>query len=254
MLKGIDHIVVVVPDLDTAIANYTQLGFTVVPGGKHLSFGTHNALVGFADGAYIELIAFFQPNPTHRWSALLALGGGIVDYCMQSDDMDADIAAFRAAGIAMDDKSPLSRTRPDGYQLDWVLSLPTKTAGSTPFLIEDFTPRAERVPKQTSHPNGVTGIASLTIALDDLAPAHAFGKVAGSAGEAITRDDLNAAGVRYISGVHTFDFLTPSGAGALAARLEQRGNLIMAATLKTSGTQRGLLDPALALNAQFSLE
>ena len=35
MLQGIDHLVVVTRDLDTAIAGYRALGFTVTPGGRH---------------------------------------------------------------------------------------------------------------------------------------------------------------------------------------------------------------------------
>lgn len=35
MIQGIDHAVILVNDLDVAIANYTDLGFTVIPGGEH---------------------------------------------------------------------------------------------------------------------------------------------------------------------------------------------------------------------------
>ena len=58
MLKGIDHLVIVVPELEAAVASYRGLGFTVVPGGRH-PIGTHNALIAFEEGAYLELIAFF---------------------------------------------------------------------------------------------------------------------------------------------------------------------------------------------------
>src|SRR5216684_222849 len=61
MLKGIDHIVIVVRDLDAAVADYGRLGFTVVRGGRHPSMGTHNALIAFSDGAYFELIPTASP-------------------------------------------------------------------------------------------------------------------------------------------------------------------------------------------------
>ncbi|MEK7364696.1 MAG: VOC family protein, partial [candidate division NC10 bacterium] len=111
MLLGIDHLVVAVPDLDTAIRGYTELGFTVVPGGRH-PVGTHNALISFADGSYLELIAFYEPSPDHRWWAPLQKGGGLVDFCMQTDDLRGDTAVFRQAGVAIDDPKPLSRVRP----------------------------------------------------------------------------------------------------------------------------------------------
>ncbi|MBI2155157.1 MAG: VOC family protein [Candidatus Rokubacteria bacterium] len=123
MLRGIDHLVVVVPDLAAASRNYEQLGFTVVPGGRH-PVGTHNALISFTDGSYIELIAFYEPSPDHRWWAPLQKGGGLVDFCMQTDDLRGDTAMFRQAGVQIDDPKPLSRVRPDGYKLSWVLSIP----------------------------------------------------------------------------------------------------------------------------------
>lgn len=254
MLNGIDHIVVVTPDLDTAIRNFTELGFTVVPGGRHPT-GTHNALIGLADGAYIELIAFYQPDPENRWWQFLQAGGGLVDFCMVTDNLTSDAAAFSAAGIPMTDNYPLSRVRPDGYKLDWILAVPLGTRGSTPFLIQDTTPRTERVPKQNNHANGVTGVGKLTIAVSDLSAALAFSKVSGSAGTPITRDDLGGTGVRYTSGKHTFDYLTPTNeTGAIANWIARHGNSLYEATLTTSGASRGLIDQPLSFNTHFVLE
>ncbi|PMP81392.1 MAG: VOC family protein, partial [Roseiflexus castenholzii] len=58
MITCIDHIVILVRDLLAAIDDYTALGFTVTPGGVHADGATHNALVAFVDGGYLELIAF----------------------------------------------------------------------------------------------------------------------------------------------------------------------------------------------------
>jgi hypothetical protein len=56
MIQGIDHLVVVVKNLDQAAKDYQQLGFNVVPGGQH-PVGSHNVLISFQDGSYIEIIA-----------------------------------------------------------------------------------------------------------------------------------------------------------------------------------------------------
>ncbi len=66
MIKGIDHVVILVKDLAQATADYTELGFTVVPGGEHSDGASHNALIAFADGSYIELFAFKREAPEHR--------------------------------------------------------------------------------------------------------------------------------------------------------------------------------------------
>jgi catechol 2,3-dioxygenase-like lactoylglutathione lyase family enzyme len=253
MLTGIDHLVVLVPDLDTAIRNYTQLGFTVVPGGQHPT-GTHNALIGFQDGAYIELIAFREPRPEHRWYWAVEAGGGLIDYCLATDNLHADLEVFRAAGVPMSEPSPLARTRPDGYRLDWVLSMPPTSPGIFPFLIEDKTPRSERVPKETTHPNGVTGIKSLTMG----APSDdAFAPLAGMfgvSGSAIMREDLSAAGWGFTIGTHRLNFLAPfEPAGALHDWIRAGGRGVHSAKL-LSASQTGDLDLALTFNAQFMLE
>ncbi len=86
MIKGIDHLVIVVKDLDQAAQDYQQLGFTVVPGGQH-PVGSHNVLISFADGSYLELIAFYREAIDHRWWQPLQKGERLVDFCIQTDDL-----------------------------------------------------------------------------------------------------------------------------------------------------------------------
>lgn len=146
MLLGVDHFVIAVGDLAAAMRDYATLGFSVVPGGRHAA-GTHNALIALAAGAYIELIAFHEPYAEHRWWTALGRGGGLVDYCLQTNDLAAHTGAFRRAGVAMTDPKPSVRTRPDGYAVKWVLALAEgPQRGAAPFLIRDEGPRAERVP------------------------------------------------------------------------------------------------------------
>ena len=255
MLTGIDHLVVTVPDLAASIESYTELGFTVVPGGRH-PVGTHNALIAFADGAYLELIAFYEPSLAHRWWTPLQLGGGLVDFCLQTDDLAADTAALRGAGVEIDDPRPLSRVRPDGYALHWVLSIPRGGhRGVAPFLIQDDTPRAERVPRETRHANRVAGVDTVTVAVQDVATVGRwYARVIGRPGEEIRRDDLGAAGVRFSLGPHRFDFVAPrDSASPLGDWLARRGPSPWAATLATTGGTPGPFDPGKTLGARLSL-
>jgi hypothetical protein len=254
VLTGIDHLVVVVSDLDAAMRAYRGLGFTVVPGGRH-SASTHNALIAFADGAYLELVAFHEPSPSHRWWAPLEAGGGLVDFCLRTDDLLADTTAFRRAGVAIDDPRPLGRVRPDGYRLAWVLAVPRGAhRGVAPFLIQDETPRAERVPRETTHPNGATGIGVLTVATPDVPTARAwYAGAVRDGGRDVRRDDLGAAGARFAIGPHVVDLVAPTGPdGPVAAWLAARGASPYAATLTTDGTP-GPLDPARTLGARLAL-
>ena len=243
-VRGIDHLVIMVVELAPAIAAYRDLGFTVMPGGEHPT-ATHNALVVFADGAYFELIAFMRPNDQHRWWNAAQAGGGFIDFCMAADDLPAAIQAFRAANVTMSDPVSGSRVRPDGYRLAWLAALPTKPfMFQAPFLIKDQTPREERVGKETSHANGVTGIAGITVATDDVARVRGWwSPVLGQPGSEIERADIDAAGVRFTAGPHLIDFVAPRNSSSpIAGWLKARGPSPHEIALKTSGGKTGLLD------------
>jgi catechol 2,3-dioxygenase-like lactoylglutathione lyase family enzyme len=210
MLQGIDHIVIVVNNLEQAANDYERLGFTVIPGGKH-PVGSHNALVSFADGSYIEIISFDREARDHRWWEPLQKGERLVDFCMQTNDLQGDTLKLRTAGVAIKDPVPWSRTRPDGYELKWLLSLTQGShRGVAPFLIQDVTPREERIPQRFDHKNGATGIGSLTVAVEELAAAQRwYDAVLGYPGTTIADEKLQGKGIRYPIGSHTLDFLMP---------------------------------------------
>ena len=165
MLRGIDHIVILVDDLDQAVQTYTDVGFTVVPGGEHTGGATHNALVAFQDNSYLELIAFKRPDPGHRWSGKWP---GIVDFALLPDAIADDLDAARRRGVDYQGPLPGGRLRPDGQQVDWQLGLPP--APGLPFLCGDVTPRALRVPSGAAqeHANGALGVARVYVAVQDL--------------------------------------------------------------------------------------
>jgi hypothetical protein len=254
MIKGIDHFVVVVPELEAAIQSYGELGFTVIRGGKH-NIGTHNALIAFADGSYIELIAFLAPVAGHPWYDAMSKSGGIVDFCAQTDDLSADVATFRRAGIAISDPNGMTRDRPDGYRLSWVLSIPNAPFnGSVPFLIKDETPRDERVPRERTHRNGVSGLANLTVAVADAAKIAGWYRIMlASEGTAIEDRDLDAAGTRFQLGSHQLDIVSPRGPnGAVAEFLRTRSGGPYQATLV--GGRAGDLDPAFTHHARLKIQ
>ena len=256
MLLGIDHIVIAVRDLEAALRSYEQLGFTVVRGGRH-PVGTHNVLISFADGSYIEIIAFYRDNPDHRWWKPLQKGEGLVDFCMQTDDLAGDTAKLRGAGVQIDDPVPWSRARPDGYQLKWVLSLAREGhRGVAPFLIQDETPRPERVPQRYDHKNSATGIGTVTVAVEDLATVQRwYGTVLGYDGVSIKRHDLQAEGVRFQIGPHVFDFVKPvTEQGPLADWMKVRGPSPYSATLRTTSGNRAPLDKILTHGAALAFE
>ena len=239
MIQGIDHVVIVVKDLAQAATDYEQLGFTVVPGGQH-PVGSHNVLIAFADGSYLEVIAFYREAVDHRWWEPLNIGERFVDFCFQTDDLRGDTKKLQAAGVAINDPVPWSRKRPDGCELKWLLSLATGShRGVAPFLIEDVTPRSERIPQTFHHRNGVTGIDKVTVAVGQLGQIEKwYGSLLEKRGTAITVADLGAQGLRFEVGPHILEFLTPRDAASpLVDWLRRFGPSPYSVVLKGDGSR-----------------
>lgn len=230
MLKGIDHIVILVHDLPQAAADYTALGFTVVPGGEHTGGATHNALVAFADGSYLELIAFKRDEPGHRWWERHEQGGGLVDFALWPGDIAADLAVANARGAGYVGPVPGGRLRPDGLQVDWQLGLPPSP--DLPFMCYDVTPRDRRVPSgsATQHANGALGVAGITIAVGDLgqgvARYRALLGVAPHGGQDSTPV--------FHAGSAAIELVAPDFSPDVEEYLEERGDGPFALELRTS--------------------
>jgi catechol 2,3-dioxygenase-like lactoylglutathione lyase family enzyme len=253
MIQGLDHLVVVVRDLEKAAKDYEQLGFTVVPGGQH-PVGSHNVLIAFEDGSYLEIIAFYREAVDHRWWDPLSKGERLLDFCFQTDDLRGDTKKLKDAGTAINDPVPWSRKRPDGYELKWLLSLATGShRGVAPFLIEEVTPRTERIPQQFNHKNRVVGIDKVTVAVGDLAQADKwYSALLGVKGEAIAAGELGAEGLRFMAGPHSLEFVTPrSAASPLIDWLRTYGPSPYSAVLKSRGSPPHLLDRTLTHGANL---
>lgn len=177
MPTQIDHVVVVARHLDEAVDGATRAGFTVVPGGEHAGGQSHNALIPFRDGSYVELFAFIHPDQESAqalWTRLWE-GSGLADVALLSANLDGELAAIAGRGVRYPDPTDLGRLRPDGERLSWRMSVPSDSEIASghgwPFLIEDTTPRSSRVPfedHETTHANGATGIGGAIVLVPDL--------------------------------------------------------------------------------------
>ncbi len=246
MITGIDHLVIAAHSLERAIERYRSLGFSVIEGGRH-AHGSYNALIGFADGSYIELLGFYEEAPTHPWWDLLqSRGGGLIDFCMATDDIHADQQALLDAGVATSDLHEGGRERPDGYVVRWINNkVEGEFQGRIPFIIEDVTPRAERLPAERQHANRVTGIDCLTLAVHSLRPVPIMaGLMGGVSGEYVRYDKLRASGTRLSVGGHALEYLMPHDRpGPLAEHLARNAPVPFAVSFKTTGAAK-TLDPA----------
>ena len=253
MIHGIDHIVIAGPDLDDLTTTFKSLGFDVVGGGKH-PIGSYNTLIGLQDGAYIELLSFYEDSPKHYWwDAVHSRGGGLIDFCMQTDDIRTDYAIFQAHSVEMSPLVGLSRVRFDGYQLSWLNNeIYGPYQGLIPFIIEDETPREERVPKENQHHNQVTGIDTITLVASDLSLATRIMDAAlGRSGIPVQDDELKAAGIVYEVGAHRLEYLTPAHESSpLHAHFAGNKPLPWRIRFQTAGDTK-LIDPAEAAGVRI---
>lgn len=103
----LDHLAVAATDLNAGrVAVEAVLGVPLQAGGSHARYGTHNLLLGLADGVYLEVIA---PDPAApvpagpRWFDLDRFAGAprLTNWIARSDDLDADLAALPGSGDAV---------------------------------------------------------------------------------------------------------------------------------------------------------
>jgi len=238
MAFSLDHVVIAVSDLETTIADYRALGFTVYPGGVHHGGVSHNALVIFADGSYFELIAYRQAAPDVRWWQVLSKAGeGFVDFALLPQNAARDADNARGRGLDLVGPTAGGRVRLDGARLDWQIVRPKTT--DLPFWCGDVTPRNLRVPEgdMRTHANGVTGIASLKVAVADVARSAARYAALAGAGA--------VSGARVTLGATAFELV------ADAAHVAKRGEGPMSLVLRGSATKA--LDTKLAHGAVLSI-
>jgi Glyoxalase-like domain len=137
-MLAIDHVIVVVHDLDAAARRlYDEHGLASVPGGRHHGHGTGNHIVPLGR-EYIELIACVDrgeaaSSPVGSWveRRLAAVGEAPAALCLRTDDIDA--VARRTGRRPL----PMSRTRPDGVELAWhLVALDAAFSEGLPFFIQ----------------------------------------------------------------------------------------------------------------------
>lgn len=175
MLRGFDHMIATVHDIEQAASDLASLGLHVIRRPDATETETNNRFICFADGSYLQICSFHDPlkSADHRWARMLAIGEGWVDYSLHSTDLAADAARLASAGIAFDGPKSSRKALLDGRE--WALGVlqAGRAIGASPalpFLVEDHADRAIRVPPPSApQAGGATGIVGVTLLTADLA-------------------------------------------------------------------------------------
>lgn len=167
-LQGIDHVVVLVRDLDRAQQAYARMGFTLTPRGFH-TLGSQNHCLMFGSD-YVELLAVPRPHPAlQHFTDYLAKGEGLGAIALATDDAGSLHAGLAADGIAAD--APLDFSRPVvglGEARFRILHLPPEVSpGCRLFACQHFSRDIVWRPKYQRHANGAMEIAAVAVVADD---------------------------------------------------------------------------------------
>lgn len=171
-LEGLDHVVVMVHDLDAAAERWRALGFTVSPRGTHSAhLGTGNYTIMFG-GDYVELLGVLHDTPLNAPSRefLQRRGEGIERAAFTTRDAAEGVAALRASGIEATGPIEFSRPveLPNGHSGEAAFTVfhwpvEQRPADMRLFACQHRTRHAVWIAELQSHANTTTGIARLEI-------------------------------------------------------------------------------------------
>jgi hypothetical protein len=186
-VKGLDHVVVMVHDIDAAQVAYERLGFQVQPRGFHRKLGTANHLM-ILERDYFEILGIVEDTEFNaerrRW---LKGGGGLANVALATDGADLAYEAFKSAGLQPD--PPLAFER--AVEVEGKTELARFRTVRIPkahmpvvgfFVCEHLTPQFVYRSEWANHSNGTRGILGVTVIAEEPAEwATTLGKYFGSA-------------------------------------------------------------------------
>jgi glyoxalase-like protein len=188
MPRGLDHIVHAVRDLDAAADFYRRAGFMVGARNRH-AWGTHNHLVQFP-GFFMELLTVAEPDKLtgEGFAALFGVFNrqflthheGLSFMMLESSDVPADAAQFRAAGFERSDALTFERAGkgPDGSTVMVGFSLAFARDPRAPEIgfavCRQHNPQLFWNPAIQQHANGTSGIAGAVLVAENPTDHHIF--------------------------------------------------------------------------------
>ena len=172
---GLDHVVVVVRDLDKAAQTWAGLGFTVSPRGTHSAhMGTGNYTMMLGDD-YLELLGVLTPTERNAPTrALLEKREGIERAAFTAVDAAAGTKELQARGIAATGPIGFSRPveLPDGTKTEakfdtFIWPVEERPGGMRIFACQHYTRAAVWIPYLQKHGNTAHKIIRIELLSDD---------------------------------------------------------------------------------------
>jgi len=182
-INSLDHLAIMVTDLDTAGKAYEQLGFSLtpqsqhsgalIPGGPVELWGVANSCAMFRQG-YLELMGVIDPALYDNLVPdYLARYEGIHILAFGCDDAAATAVALATAGFGATGVHALSRALEtlDGQRLakfNLVRLPPDETPEGRVLAIEHLTMEHLWQKRYLDHPNGAVALTALVVCVEDV--------------------------------------------------------------------------------------
>ncbi len=171
-VKGIDHAVISVRDLDSTQDTFRRMGFTLTPRGHH-TLGSENHCVMFGHD-YFELLMVPQRLPGREYYYDFArIGDGLAAIALKTENARGAYGELSAAALAPSEPVDFSRPvqLPEGgrsaaFRITQ-LSL-EQTPGGQVFLCQHFTRDVVWRREYQTHANTATGLAAIAIVSPDV--------------------------------------------------------------------------------------
>lgn len=240
-VRGIDHAVIAVRDLDAAMRSYTEvLGFAVVGGGT-LPGGLRNSSVPFG-ASYLELMSV-DPSPAAPDDVLVRFlkdREGVHAFALNvsSAQKTADLLRARNFEVTGPEGSSFMPEGSKEVKTDaWQTVVITKPDVGPVFFIQ-YAPRMAKR-KRPEHPNAAINLHSVWMAVKDLAAAVKVYEAVGlRSGRKLQMPELAAHGQEMEAGQGVVLFLqADSSTGPLASFVAQHGEGIIGLSIEVRDLQ-----------------
>lgn len=169
----IDHVLILVDDLEASKTAFERLGFLVTDRGVHSKYlGTANHCV-MLRGDYFELLGVVAPTEANQGYRLrLESHQGLLGFALATSDSDKVYEAFRAQDLPIDPVKEYGRPvevdgREEQVAFKSAFISDDPAAGPIVFFCEHKTPHLVWRPEWQDHPNGARNLARLTLVADD---------------------------------------------------------------------------------------
>lgn len=188
----LDHVVLVVQNMDTVVKQFRNSGFCIESTGKMRDGVSSASIITFKDGTHIELLSPNKPETIEYLTTLRNDGeleeykqkhkldnnserlhidnftscDGLKDYAIRVNDVKTIIPQLENIGLSYSTVKEMGYLKPNGKVVVWHLTTPTKK--SMPQILSDYTPVSYRRGVLSQHDNGVKGIKRVVVAVKNL--------------------------------------------------------------------------------------